>query len=261
MQHHRRHSAAHRWARPHSERPTRWLAAQTTRRPAGSRGCPVGVTTDRRQRKVLVELNLRHLPLGVEHDPAAGVRWLTVAAEGGAPTAQMLIGLMYAAGEWVEKDMKLAIKWLRRAAEQGNAIAQHHLGACYHEGKGIKEDEMKAARWFRAAAEQGHAEAQFRLACLLAHGGVVHRNRIEAAMWYRRAAEQGEAKSQARLAVCCASGEGTARDRVEAFKWAKLAEADEPSMAELCSQLAERMPAEDVQRAEELARQWQARRQ
>ena len=42
-----------------------------------------------------------------------------------------------------------AVEWYRKAAELGNASAQLHLGLMYAAGKGVPKDDAEAVRWLR----------------------------------------------------------------------------------------------------------------
>jgi TPR repeat protein len=82
------------------------------------------------------------------------------AAYGGYDQCQMLVGLMYSEGVFVDKCLNFSFDWFMKAALQGNAHAQFEIGTKYNEGKGVKQNFNKAYKWFLKAAEQGHTEAE-----------------------------------------------------------------------------------------------------
>lgn len=96
-------------------------------------------------------------------DIAAGVEWLTSAAQGGSVLAMNRLGELWAAGVGGEPDLKEAAAWHERAAREGLAEAQFKLGNAYRKGEGIEKDPIEAAAWLRLAANQGSSEAQIAL--------------------------------------------------------------------------------------------------
>jgi uncharacterized protein len=101
---------------------------------------------------------------------AMALRQLLPVAQRGDPTAQLFVGLMYAAGQSVRQDHGEAVRWYRHAAEQGNALAQVYLGTRYAKGEGVPQDYAEAVNRYRHAAEQGNALAQVYLGTRYAKG-------------------------------------------------------------------------------------------
>jgi uncharacterized protein len=123
---------------------------------------------------------------GVPKDYVQAVNWYRKAAEQGDTDAQLMLGLMYVAGDAVQ-----ATNWFRKAAEQGLSKAQFNLGVMYSNGDGVPKDHVQAANWYRKAAERGQANAQFGLGWMYANGDGVPKNNVQAHMWYNLAAAQG----------------------------------------------------------------------
>ena len=117
------------------------------------------------------------------------------------------------------------IKKLTQQANQGNAKAQFNLGWMYYFGRGVPQDNAQAMKWTRLAADQGHAGAQGNL-------GYMYRN-----------------------------GEGVPQDDVQAHKWFNLAaDQGDENGAENRDLVAKRMTPQQIERAQELARNWKPKK-
>lgn len=90
------------------------------------------------------------------------------AAAQGDPEGGFALGLMYAAGEGVERDLAQARRWIAHAAEMGHAGAINTLASAYIRGElGIDEPQRNSAnalRWVRMAADSGYLPAMEDLA-------------------------------------------------------------------------------------------------
>jgi TPR repeat protein len=149
----------------------------------------------------------------------AALRQLMIRAERGDPNAEYYLGLMYEAGEGVDKDAMQAARWYRRSADQNFAAAQYNLGYLYDRGK----DYAQAAQWYRRAADQGHAFSQLYLGIMYRRGEGVPKDNVQAALWLRRAADQRLSGAQYYLGLMYEEGEGVAKDEIQAAKWYRLA--------------------------------------
>ena len=210
---------------------------------------------------------------GVDEDHAEAVAWFLRAAEQGYAKSQYRLGVAYDSGRGVAEDHAEAVAWFLRAAEQEYAKAQHRLGVAYDTSRGVDEDHATAARWFRRAAEQGYAKSQYRLGVAYdIERGVdadpaqtaewfrVAQDRAWAALWYRRAAEQGLAQAQYALGVANAEGASVPIDLIDAYKWLTLAAERglEQATGER-DEVARRMTATQIVRAQRLVRHWSPR--
>ena len=145
----------------------------------------------------------------------------------------------------------------RTTAEGGKVDAQYNLGRAYELGDSA-QDHMEAVQWFRMAAEQGSAEAQNNLGEMYMIGLAVAQDHMEAVQWFRMAAEQGSAAAQNNLGLAYYRGEGVAQDNVEAYAWIRIAAAQLLGDAEDSRRgLLEEMTPAQVERAEDLAREYQ----
>jgi S1-C subfamily serine protease len=90
-------------------------------------------------------------------------------------------------------------------------------------------------------------------------------NPTEAVKWYRRAAEQGDDSGQDNLGVAYLDGKGVPMDQVEAYKWLNLAAA-QGGLAEIVAagmrdDLAKEMTPDQIAEAQQLAREFQPRKE
>ena len=79
-----------------------------------------------------------------------------------------------------------------KKARQGNAESQYTLGTLYELGEGVAEDDKEAFKWFSLAASQGFAKAQNNLGYMYDLGEGVAQDNLRAYMWKSLAATQGE---------------------------------------------------------------------
>jgi len=185
--------------------------------------------------------------------------------------ASLVIGLSLfmgtATGAWAQDfdkglaaaragDFGTALKEWRPLAEQGYALAQFNLGLMYYNGQGVLQDYKEAAKWYRLAAEQGQASAQYSLGLMHFKGQGVPENYKEAAKWYRKSAEQGFADAQTHLGLLYLLGRGVIQDNIQAHMWTNLAASNGNKLAFNGRDIAaKRMTAEDISKAQQLARE------
>lgn len=81
---------------------------------------------------------------GVPRDEAAGLRWLSAAAENGSQEACLALAALWRRGEGAPRDPAAALQVLLRAAELGSAEAAKELGVMYLTGEGVLADEAQA---------------------------------------------------------------------------------------------------------------------
>lgn len=104
--------------------------------------------------------------VGLEKNPAAGVRKIALAAAGGLDAAQFALGYFYQKGVLGAPEPEKAYQWYRAAAEQGLAIAQVALGALYVKGSGVEQSLSEGEVWFEKAWAQQHPMGGFNLGLL-----------------------------------------------------------------------------------------------
>jgi TPR repeat protein len=153
-------------------------------------------------------------------------------------------------------DYATAFREISIVAEQGNADAQFILAAMYFKGQGVTQDYREAAKWTRLSAEQGQRGAQFSLGQLYLTGQSVTQDYREAAKWFRLSAEQGQAEAQNNLGTMFAEGQGVTQDYIYAHMWFNIA-ASTGGKEALANRdrIAGKMTAEQIARAQELAKQ------
>jgi hypothetical protein len=94
---------------------------------------------------------LQHHARGQFHEAVESYR---IAAERGHVSSQFNLGMMYSAGEGVERDAAESVKWFRMAADQGNGAARVNLAVAYACGEGVPKDLKEAVAQFRRAFER-----------------------------------------------------------------------------------------------------------
>jgi len=113
-------------------------------------------------------------------------------ADRGDPLTQVLLGMYYDAGTYVEKSPELAFKYFTLAAEQNYPFGVYKLGTCYEEGTGVEVSLEKALECFHRAASLGCVEAQLLLAVAYKNGELGLEISLEQGLfYYHQAAEQG----------------------------------------------------------------------
>jgi TPR repeat protein len=142
-------------------------------------------------------------------------------------------------------------------AEQGDAQAQFNLGVMYDYGQGVTQDDKQAVKWYRKAAEQGHPSAQTSLGVMYGRGQGVRQDDKQAVKWYRKAAEQGYVQAQFNLGVRYDNGQGVIQDDVMAHMYFNIAAASGgKNSAERRGIVAKRMTPSQLEKAQDLAREW-----
>jgi len=126
-----------------------------------------------------------------EPDLDCAVRYVSTAARAGRPSAQALLGWMYANGAGVTKDPQRAAQLYLDAARRYDFAAQNNLGEMYENGIGVTKNPRFAAGWYRQAAQAGFAAAQFNLGRVYALGVGVPKDTAQARSWLEKAKAQG----------------------------------------------------------------------
>ena len=154
-------------------------------------------------------------------------------------------------------DFEKALAVWAPAAESGDADSQYGMGLLYSEGIVVPMDDNEALKWFGLAAGQGHGDAQYKLGVMHANGWGVPMDEAEAMKWYMLAAGNGVTAAQVSLGTMYQNGFSVEQDKVEALKWfsvaVKLGDDDARVHQEY---LAERMPPEELARADADVNAW-----
>jgi TPR repeat protein len=154
-------------------------------------------------------------------------------------------------------DFEKALAVWAPAAESGDADSQYGMGMLYSEGIVVPMDDNEALKWFGLAADQGHGDAQYKLGVMHANGWGVPMDESEAMTWYRLAAENGVTAAQVSLGTMYQNGFSVEQDKVEALKWFSVAVRLGDNDARVHQEyLAERMPPEELARADADVNAW-----
>ena len=138
-----------------------------------------------------------------------------------------------------------------------DAVTQYNLGVKYDEGHEVIQDYKEAVKWYRKSAEQGHSSAQYNLGNKYNKGQGVPQDYKEAVKWYKKSAEQGDSDAQYNLGVRFYNGEGVIHDYVMAHMYWNLAASKGHKNAIKGRGIVEKkMTASQIEKAEDLAREW-----
>lgn len=161
------------------------------------------------------------------------------------------IGVRFADGRGVDANPDAAMKWLSVAVARGSVPAAYRLGALYEYSA---RNTIEARRLYAWAAERGNLRAMHNLGVLATEGIDGQPDWAGAVSWFRKAAAQGLADSQHNLGVIYARGLAGETDLVEAFKWFALAAAQgDTSSARKRDEVARRTDAPSLTRAQAMA--------
>jgi len=92
--------------------------------------------------------------IDTEVDYAEALRFLSAAAEKGAPRAMAGLGRMYAEGLGVPRNPAEAVRLYEASANRGEFLAQIELARIFSRGLGVAVDSQLALKWYSAAAAQ-----------------------------------------------------------------------------------------------------------
>lgn len=141
-------------------------------------------------------------------------------AKMGEPSAQIMLGGLYAVGEGVEQNLQVAEMWFEKAAVQGKPEGLYTLAIMHYGGIGnIPENHKIAKRLLIKAAERGHMKSQKFAATLYFE----EKDYKLSAKFFKKAAAQGDANSQYMVGIMMYGGLGMQKDQQGAIKWMKKA--------------------------------------
>jgi hypothetical protein len=124
---------------------------------------------------------------------------------------------------WEKKDYKGAAKWMRKSADQGTPSAQTMLGTLYAEGSGVAQSDFEAVNWYSKAARAGDSYAQLFLADAYSEGRGVSRDQEEAARLMKESAANNNANAQATLGWWYIDGINAEQDLDQGMKLLRTA--------------------------------------
>jgi len=90
--------------------------------------------------------------------------WYLLAADQGAASAMLSLGVLHELGNGVEQSYELAYEWYLQAAELDAVVAFYNLGRLYFYGNGVAQDSEQAIYWFGKVLELGFDAADDYLA-------------------------------------------------------------------------------------------------
>lgn len=158
--------------------------------------------------------------LGVPKSPPLAIKWYSLAAERGLPSAQLQMGDFYASGKkGLRQNAQIAIRWYELAAAQNNVDAILRLGRVYELGSLVGADQTLAIDYYRKAIDLGAPDGKYYLAGVYR---IQHRYEL-AVRLYQEAASAGYADALAELGEMYLTGTGVAQDKAQAVHCFKRA--------------------------------------
>jgi TPR repeat protein len=134
---------------------------------------------------------------GEKPDLLTGYGHLLTAANGNLVEAQNELGLFYLSGKLAAADGAAGVAWLTRAAQNGYAQAQNNLATLYEKGVGgVPQNIENAGQLYSLAANQGHGPATFALARLIHEGIGTKADPVKAWALATLAVERGETEAE-----------------------------------------------------------------
>ena len=141
----------------------------------------------------------------------------SIASNNNDNRAMLVIGIMYANGDGVEKNQTISLEWFKKAAVAGNIHSFSKLGNIYASRKNFKE----AFKWFEKAANKDDAKAAYNLGYFYTGGLGVKMDLKQSLKWYKKAATLGNIDAQLNLGFMYIGGHGTKVDYKKAAYWIK----------------------------------------
>ncbi|MEP4888992.1 MAG: SEL1-like repeat protein [Aliiglaciecola sp.] len=134
----------------------------------------------------------KNVPLGIQR--------FKQAAQLGDKDALFELGVIYRAGELVEKNIKQSIAYYVQAVNKGSFRAAANLGYIYEHGEGVPVDLERAVNFYQFSARGGNPTGQNNYATALRYGNGVEKDLESAISWYQKAASQGNGFAAENLA-------------------------------------------------------------
>ncbi|MDX2081145.1 MAG: protein kinase [Terrimicrobiaceae bacterium] len=144
-----------------------------------------------------------------ETDPAAALKWFTIAGDNGDTSAMIQAGQMLASGRGVAgPDPQNAVPWFQKAAAAGDPMAMFLLAECHLLGLGVPENKAAGVEWLEKSAELGSPLAMNTLGDLAKKGipGVLPANPAKAFELFSKASELGLMDARGNLGVLYMTG-------------------------------------------------------
>jgi TPR repeat protein len=137
---------------------------------------------------------------GVPSDRVAGMRWIVLAAQQGAPDAAMFLADKIRNGERIDLDEDKIAAALKKQADAGDVEAMRALGPMYIRGRGVPQNADTGLALLRHAVERGSNAAEHDLAELYLMGAPgVQENRPQALRWFAASSNHGNVDSMVTL--------------------------------------------------------------
>ncbi len=201
----------------------------------------------------------RMLELGIGGAPdlkAAIGLYIAGSAKGSGP-AKNRLGVLHIQGAGVLQDYAEGAKLVCASADLGDVNGAYNCASLLLEGKGVEQDEVAAYVWFKKASDQGHLGAKNEYANALIEGKFVEQDVKAAVELLQQTAASGNPVGLYALGQAFAAGLGVDQNLIKAHSYFNVASAlQHPQAAGARTALELQMSAEDVRKAQQLAKAW-----
>ena len=172
----------------------------------------------------------------IERSNEEGLKWLEKAARAGTLEANAALGRIFFSGDRLQRrEPERAYEFLKVAAEGGDPVCQNIMGMVSRRGIGTPakhKDSEQAIAWFRKAAEQGDAKAQTNLAVELGlkPGGERRAEAIEWLLLARMREEVNAIRIYEEFSHTITEAEATAAHEAASKRFRNLTDKEPPSL-------------------------------
>ena len=155
--------------------------------------------------------------LGIDKNPAEGMKFIEKALELGDEHAAATLGNMYTKGIGVETNFSKAVEYIEQAIAGGSVQAMITMGYLYRNGQGVEVNYSKAFEYTKMAADRGSIESLSNLAVFYLYGEGVEKNKEKALEYMQLAASAGYYSAKFNLGLMYFNGEGVEISIEKAF--------------------------------------------
>lgn len=193
--------------------------------------------------------------LGIPRDTNKAVSYYIKSASNRYAPSQMMLGLLYAHGDWgIQKNLAKAKDLFLQSANQNYPGSQYKLGQMLIEGVGTQKNYSDGIKWLKKAALLGHSEAQRDL------GSQIYTNKkssddiLEARKWLYCSATYGDREAMYNLAIVHMTEGRTINDFQTAYMYLYIAaEGGYESAKDILDKVAVELEVHQIAEAENTA--------
>ena len=195
---------------------------------------------------------------GAPANVAQAVQIYRAGIEKGSFAAMNRLGVMHLEGTGVLQDFSAGAKLICEAGDKGDVNGQFNCGTLYMDGRGVDVDNAKAVDYFRKAAGKDHIAARNFLGLSYISGNGVEADQAKAVEQFKKTAERGNLLGMVHLGKHYADEEEKGhRDLELSHMYFNLAASSgHPTAAQNRDQVQSQMTNDQIEAAQERARNW-----